>query len=346
MPARRTCVALAAIAVAALAASPAAGAPRAEHAMVNSYIPARIDAMIGFIPSHGMNPPGRAPRLTTVRYGGKTFRFFYQNSAVVWPDTGLILSTLARRYASTAAGGFVDRRLTARQRKRLTVRADLGRDADVLVVARDHPVCSAGLTASQARGIARGSIERWSQVVSLPAGAPDAIAVRVEQGATGAKVPRWGVRDARRYATGARGAADGGLAQAARGDKAVAGLTSWSRARAYGPSVCSVPINGVAPTDATVFALGYPAAFAISYVVPRSPFGASRRSRAMLKGFVDWLRGPEAAEQLRARGMMLVADGPPAPVPEPAPQGDGPPPDAIPVEQPPPGAVEVSGPGD
>ena len=344
MPTRgRTCIALAAIVVSALVASPAAGAPRAEYAMVNSYIPARIDAMIGFVPSHGMNPPGRAPRLTTVRYGGKTFRFFYQNSAVVWPDTALILSTLARRYASTMAGAFVDRRLTARQRKRLAVHADLGRDADVLVVARDHPVCSAGLTASQARGIARGSVERWSRVVNLPVGEPDAIALRVEKGSTGSKVPRWGVRDGRKYARGARGAADGGLAQAAAGDQAVAGLTSWTRARAYGSSVCSVPIDGVAPTDATVFALSYPAAFPISYVVPRSPFGASKLSRAMMTGFVDWLRGADAAEQFRARGMMLVADGIPAPTPEAAPQ-DSPPPDAIPVEQPPPDAVEVPSP--
>ena len=30
-----------------------------------------------------------------------------------------------------------------------------------------------------------------------------------------------------------------------------------------------------------------------------------------LTGFIDWLRGPEAAEQFRARGMMLTADGPP-----------------------------------
>jgi hypothetical protein len=338
MPIRRTCIAaLAAIVVPALAASPAAGAPRYEHAMVNSYIPARIDSMIGFIPSHGMDPPGR-----TVRYGGKTFRFFYQNSAAVWPDTGLILSTLSRRYASSLAGAFVDRRLTARQRKRLTVRVDLGRDADVLVVAKDHPACSAGLTASQARGIARGSIERWSQVVDLAAGAPDAIAVRVEKSSTGGKVPRWGLRDARRYASGARGAADGGLGQAAGGDRAVAGLTSWTRARGYRQSVCSVPINGVAPTDATVFGLSYPAAFPISYVVPRSPFGGSRFTRAMMKGFVDWLRGPDAAELFRARGMMLVADGPPAPVPPPAPQYVGPPPDAIPVEEPPPDVLEVA----
>jgi hypothetical protein len=326
----------------ALAAPTAASAQSYEHAMVNSYIPARIDPMIGFIPSHGMNPPGR-----TVRYGGKTFRFFYQNSAVVWPSTGLIVSTLSKRYAFAMAGGFVDRRLTARQRKRLAVRADLGRDADVLVVAAGHPACAAGLTAGQARGIARGTITRWSQVVSLPPGAPDAIAVRVENSG-GFKLPRWGVRT-RKYAKGARGAADGGLAQAASGDRAVAGITSWTRARAYSRTTCSVPIGGVAPTDATVFDLSYAAAFPITYVVPRSPHGASRFSRAMMKGFVDWLRGPDAAELFRARGMMLVADGPPAPEPEPVPEPapeeeEPPPPDAIPVEEPPPGAVEVGGP--
>ena len=85
-----------------------------------------------------------------------------------------------------------------------------------------------------------------------------------------------------------------------------------------------------------MFALSYPAAFPITYVVPRSPFRASKLSRAIMKGFIGWLRGPEAAEQFRSRGMMLVADGPPAAVPveQPAPE----------TEQPPPGAEEVAGP--
>jgi hypothetical protein len=344
MRSRRLPTALAAAVLLALAAAPAAGAARAEWVSVNSYIPARIDAQIGFIPSHGMNPADRPPRLTTVRYGGRTFRFMYQNSAAVWPGTGLILKTLSTKHAGTTAGAFVDRRLTARQRKRLIVRIDLGRDADVLVVAAGHPACAAGLTKSQARGIARGTITRWSQVVSLPAGAPDAIAVRVERTSTGARVPRWGAGNGRRYAKGAREAADGGLGQAAQGDQAVAALTSWSRARAYGRSVCAVPIDGVAPTDATVFDLSYPAAFPITYVVPRAPAGATRYSRAILKGFVDWLRGPDAAEQFRRRGMMLVADGPPAPPTEAAPPNEAPPDEAIPVEEPPPETVEVPGP--
>ena len=144
---------LAAVVVPALAATPAAGAPRAEHAMVNSYIPARIDAMIGFVPSHGMNP--RARRVDAVRSGGRTFRFVYQNSAVVWPRTSMILSALSGRYASTAAGGFVDRPLTAKQRRRLVVRLDLGRDADVLAVAKDHAACATGSRPPGARDRAR-----------------------------------------------------------------------------------------------------------------------------------------------------------------------------------------------
>ncbi len=86
---RRILVVLA-VAVPALAAAPAAAAPKPEYVSVNSYIPARIDATIGFIPSHGM-PPDRIAR---VRSGGRTFRFLYQNSAVVWPKTSMILSTL------------------------------------------------------------------------------------------------------------------------------------------------------------------------------------------------------------------------------------------------------------
>jgi hypothetical protein len=57
-----------------------------------------------------------------------------------------------------------------------------------------------------------------------------------------------------------------------------------------------------------VFALRYPAAYPISYVVPRSPFRPPKLSRAI----IDWLRGADACALFRTRGMMLVADGPPA----------------------------------
>ena len=42
------------------------------------------------------------------------------------------------------------------ERRRFDVLLDLGRDADVLVVNRDNPVCASGLSLAQARGIAPG----------------------------------------------------------------------------------------------------------------------------------------------------------------------------------------------
>ena len=185
-------IALAAIAAAAVLAAPAAAAPRADYAIVNSYIPARIDGMIGFIPSHGMNPADRPPRITNVRLGGKTFRFFYQNSAVVWPSSDLILRTLGDKYASTSRAASSTAASPRRSAGASRCASTSAATPTCSPWPTDHPACAAGLTAAQARGIARGTITRWSQVVSLPAGAPDAIAVRVERTSTGAKVPRWG----------------------------------------------------------------------------------------------------------------------------------------------------------
>jgi hypothetical protein len=319
-------------------AAPAAAAPRVESVKVNSIIPARVDDLIGFTPVAGI---GR--QIQSVRYGGRSFRFRYFNSTTGAADTARVLTSLGGRYASATHGGFVDGRVPAARRKRVLVRADLGRDADVVVVAADHPACGAGITTAQAQGIARGTITRWSQILSLPAGQPDVIDVRVQTGSLGTMVPRWGVTGNRRYAGAARPAADGGVAQAARGDRAVAGLTSWSRARRSVSGVCAVPVDGVAPADASVFALRYPAAFPISYAVSHTLAKASRNTRAVMAGFVKWLKGPDAAKMFRQSGMLLVADGPPAPPAPPAPeqQGSETPEDAQVVSEPPPGAVPV-----
>lgn len=302
---RLACPFAAAILLGALALAPPASAKRVEYAHAMSYIPLRVDSLIGFIPSHGMHQPVRPYK---VRFGKRTYRFVYQNSSAVWPDTGMILRTLAKS-GPGVRGAFVDRELTKRQRKRLVVRADLGRDADVLAVAAGHPACEAGLSRKQARRIARGKIRRWSDVAPTAAGQPDAIAVRFTT-LSGAVEPRWGLTDRKQLPPGARGAADGGLSQAANGDLAVAALTSWSRARRFGASVCAAPIGGTAPTDLTVHSLRYRPAYRITYVVPRAARRSSRLSRAALKGFVDWLKGPQAAEQFSARGMMLKSEPP------------------------------------
>src|SRR5262249_30252437 len=134
---------------------------------------------------------------------------------------------------------------------------DIGRDADVLVVNRDNPVCASGLTLAQARGIARGTITRWSQMATLPTGQPDAI-VRHVRGDFYAQ-PRFGVGLRPRHAVIEP---DGGVAAAYR-DRAVVAVTSWSRVRAYTSSVCPVALDGVLPTDASVFARRYSQAYPI-----------------------------------------------------------------------------------
>ncbi len=103
--------------------------------------------------------------------------------------------------ASGTEGVIVDRPLTARERGRFRTLADLYRDADVLVAAAGHPAC-AGLTVAQARGIARGTITRWSQVA--PGASADAIRVRHLVSGFGDAVPHLGTRWVGRLNTAAR----------------------------------------------------------------------------------------------------------------------------------------------
>jgi hypothetical protein len=304
----RVALVAAALIFAALAAPPAQ-AQRTQSVGISSYIPIRIDHLIGFTPSHGMAANGAIPKPITVRMGGSTYRFVYMvNSAAVWPDSGMILRTLQRAsgYAASASGAFVDRKLTASQRRRLQVRLDLGRDADVLAVAQGHPACTTGLTRDQARAIARGTIRDWSAVGA----GSGPIALRLTATGSEGFEPRLGwklkISEITDPPAGARATRDGGLGEAASGNMAIAAVTSWSRARRYASGVCVVSIGGVTPSDETVMALTYPEAYPISYVVSRRLSGAAKSSRAAMKGFVDWLGGPVATEQFRQRGMLLV----------------------------------------
>ena len=69
---------------------------------------------------------------------------FAAAAAVVGPSARLYLKNMIRnrRYPSPQ-GIFLDRKLKRTERRYLQVRLDLARDADVLVVARDHPACAA-----------------------------------------------------------------------------------------------------------------------------------------------------------------------------------------------------------
>lgn len=306
-----------ALVVAVLLLAPAtASATRVEDTYFNSAIPSRIDHLIGFTPTTlAIHPRGQRVVPITVRVGGRTHRYVFGNAAaVVGPSAGIYLRNLIRdrRYPSPQ-GVFLDRPLTSAERRYVHVRADLGRDADVLVVNRSHPACASGVSRAAARGIAAGRIRTWSAAgVATPASG-DAIALR--RAGTGGQFvePRFGAGP--RLPKGARSATDGGLSEAASGNLAVAAVTSWSRARAYQQTTCAVPVGGTAPSDASVRDLSHPDAYPISFVTLRR----LGQARPIVAAFVKYLTGRRATTSLRERGMLLVDEpwpsvaGPPAP---------------------------------
>jgi hypothetical protein len=295
-----------ALIVAAILALPAAASARPQSAFFNSIIPSRVDHLIGFTPTtFAIHPIGQRVVPITVRVGGRRYRFIFDNAAaVVGPSSGIFLKNMIRnrRYPSPQ-GIFLDRRLKKKERRYLQVRLDLARDADVLVVTRDHPACAAGVSRAAARGIAAGTIRRWSAAgVPAPPGG-DAIALR--RAGTGVDrfvEPRFGAGT--RLPSGAKAAYDGGLSEAASGNSQVAAVTSWSRARSYQTTTCAVPVGGSVPTDASVRTLSHRDAYPISFVMLKR----LRDVRPIAAAFVKYLAGPRATESFRTRGMLLVKD--------------------------------------
>jgi hypothetical protein len=303
-----------------------ASAQRVEDTFFNSVIPSRVDHLIGFTPTtFGIHPRGQRVVPIKVRVGGRSYRYVFGNaSAAVGPSAGIYMRNMIRsRRFPSPQGIFLDRRLTSAERRHVEVRADLGRDADVLVVSGGHPACASGVSRGAALGIAAGRIRSWSAagVPAPPSG--DAIALRrAGTGIDGFVEPRFGAPT--KLPRGGRAAPDGGLSEAASGNPAIAAVTSWSRARAYQGTTCAVPIGGAAPTDDSVAALSHPDAYPISFVTLRR----LKSVRPIAAAFLKYLTGPQAAASFRQRGMLLVKEAWPTvpgpqdglPAPEPPPQ--------------------------
>jgi hypothetical protein len=286
------------------APAPAPAAAPVDSFQIQTYIGNRIWNQTSWIPFAVDDPPGATVRLT---HGGHSSRGIWIPVSLGGPSTAFALQQAWRGRKSTTTAVIADARLTATQRRRFVTVADLYREADVLVVARDHPAC-AGLTKTQARAIVRGGIERWSEVV--PGAAADAIRVRFpSSGGDDLAESHFGVtrplkRFARMpYAPGAKGASDGGVGAAAAGDQSIAAISTWSRVRGYGASVCAVPLDGVAPTDDTVRSLQFPAAFPVAYVRPRKSAPAYKLAQydAMARLFAS----EKFQAMLAGRGVLL-----------------------------------------
>ena len=307
-----------AIVLAVLLLAPAtASAQKVEDTFYNSIIPSRVDHLIGFTPtSFAIHPRGQRVVPFTVRVGGRTYRYIFGNAAAAGgPSANIYMRHMIRmRRFPSPQGIFLDRRLRAAERRHVQVRADIGRDADVLAVGRGHPACASGVSRAAARGIAAGTIRTWSAAgVPTPASGDTIALRRAGDGVDRFVEPRF--RAGIRLPSGARAAHDGGLSEAASGNHSIAAVTSWSRARAYQSTTCAVPVGGVAPRDESVRALSHADAYPISFVTLRRLRGV----RPIVAAFLKYLTGPRAADSFRQRGMLLVKEAWPA---VPGPQDD------------------------
>jgi ABC-type phosphate transport system substrate-binding protein len=302
-----------ALAAAALAAPLAEAKTKRVFWQQRAAVAARFFEQIGFIPINGIQAmkDGR-PVPTRVKAGRTTYLVDWANALYGRASVGAALKEL-HRGGRRDDGIFTDRLLTRAEKKRYEVLLDLARDADVLVVHRDNPACAAGLTRAQARGIARGEITRWSQVVPLGGGQPDAIERHLIGSPDGGKgtafpEPRLGVKTKDLRKSSGIVQADGGVSKVASGDRSVAAVTSWSRVR-FNSGVCAVPLDGVAPSNESVHALKYPEAYPVQFVMHRKR-SRLKESRVRVKAYVKFLRSARAAELFRSSGVLLAADPP------------------------------------
>ena len=301
---RRLLLAALLLAGAALPAS-AAAAPPLESFQIQTFIPGRIWSQTAWIPMAVEPKLGTHRRLSA---GGRTFKGIWNPVAISSLSTRSAFAGLwkNRRFRPPTTAVIADTRLTAQQRRRFATVAELFRDADVLVVAAGHPAC-AGITRAQAQAVVRGGVTRWSDVGA--AAADDRIRVRHPVDGFGDAQSSFGVTHPgglnKRipYAPGAVGARDGGVAAAAAGDTSIAAITSWSRLRRVVPGTCVVPLDGVAPSDATVSDLSYPEAFPVTYLRPR--FAIDAYDRALYSAMTALFRSERFAGLVARTGGIL-----------------------------------------
>lgn len=267
--------------------APAANAARKASFQVNATVVPRFGDQIGFIPVTGMQPTHSARQ--RIKVGRKVLRVRWNNTVSNARTAKIAASMLT---FDSEAGLFLDRPLTESESPRAEVlAADIARDADVLVVHRDNPVCTSGLTYAQAAAIAAGQITDWSQVGS------DAGPVHLTLKGEGFPHGLFGVED---LPPGAGLQPDGGVGSTFA-DVGAASVTHHSIVRGR-PGPCVVALDGVAPSDATVASRAYPGAYAISFVMSRDR-SRRKRDRARVRAYVEFLRSERARAMFARAGV-------------------------------------------
>ncbi len=214
---------------------------------------------------------------------------------IVWNNAGAGIETTDEmlRYAAQPFGGaygrdalMVDRRLTPAERRVFSV-VPLWTDADVLLVEPDSALCTTGLTLQRARALLRGTDR--------------SIRITATLGRSGAARPSFDVFPPKTVRT----AQESTLVSnpVGPGEAAAVGF-QLARPAIEAGTACAAPINGVAPTVATVRSGRYPVSRPVGFAFNKAVYRSSNvgvYGNAIRTRFLQHARGPLGKAFIRAR---------------------------------------------
>jgi hypothetical protein len=212
-------------------------------------------------------------------------------------STAKVLKTAHR--TGLPSGVFVDRRLRPGEARRWKAKL-VWIDGDVLLVNPANPLCTGGTTLAAVR----------ERLKAAPGGP-----LFVPAGLFGAEEQLFDLHPPKGresgYAPAAKAVAEWNAIASVASDPSAIAAVAWSAARSRLESggVCAVPLDGVAPTEATLRDGSYPATVPVSFAWNRKPrFGRTDFPGFQRRWYLSYLRSEAVREILltgRGRERLL-----------------------------------------
>ena len=268
------------VALAVLGSGASGATSAAEFVQMTIVVPARLDNEAAWM-HRALEPLNKAgqPKLDYMTVQGKRTPIFWTNAGLGTTTTDDILRYSARPYGGPYGRNalMVDRKLTPAEQRLFSV-VPLWTDADVLLVEPDSALCATGLTIQRARALLRGKDRGLRITAALGRGGSARPSFDV--------FPPKSIRTARETSLVA--------SPVGPGEAAAVGF-QLARPAIEAGTACAAPINGIAPTVATVrsgrYPVSRPVGFAFNKAVYRSGnvgvYGNAIRTR-----FLQHARGP------------------------------------------------------
>lgn len=224
-------------------------------------IPLRLDNEAAWM-HRALEPRDAAgnPKLDHIRVAGARQAVVWGNASVTVPTTDAMLAYAAKPYGGPygRAALMVDRRLTPAERKLFQV-FPLWTDADVVLAAPDSPLCRDGLALRRVRDLLTGKARGLRLTVPVTS--------------RGTGRPLFDVNPASTVPTGPEVSL---VSAAPPAGSAVATGYQLARPALEANRVCAVPIDGVAPTVASVRSGRYPVSRPVGLAFNKSEYRSKR----------------------------------------------------------------------